>query len=186
MLSGIGPADHLRSRRHRAGGRSAGRQEPAGPSRRADHVRAHRGQRIPRATCGSTRWRSTCCAPICSAPGPATVVPGGLHAFIKTRPELAVPDIEFMFRGAPPERGAVVPGLEEAPTPTATASGRACCIPTAAARCCCARPIRATRCGSSRTSSRRRTTCRPCAQGFKIAREVAAQAPLEALPRRRD
>ena len=31
--------------------------------------------------------------------GPATVVPGGLHAFIKTRPEIAVPDIEFMFRG---------------------------------------------------------------------------------------
>jgi 4-pyridoxate dehydrogenase len=26
-------------------------------------------------------------------------VPGGLHAFVKTRPELAVPDIEFMFRG---------------------------------------------------------------------------------------
>jgi len=33
--------------------------------------------------------------------GVATVVPGGLHAFIKTGPELAVPDIEFMFRGAP-------------------------------------------------------------------------------------
>jgi choline dehydrogenase-like flavoprotein len=33
--------------------------------------------------------------------GPATVVPGGLHAFIKTREDLAVPDIEFMFRGAP-------------------------------------------------------------------------------------
>jgi 4-pyridoxate dehydrogenase len=33
--------------------------------------------------------------------GPGTVVPGGLHAFLKTRPELAVPDIEFMFRGAP-------------------------------------------------------------------------------------
>ena len=31
--------------------------------------------------------------------GPGTVVPGGLHAFIRTRPELAVPDIEFMFRG---------------------------------------------------------------------------------------
>jgi choline dehydrogenase-like flavoprotein len=30
------------------------------------------------------------------------VVPGGLHAFIKTRPELAVPDIEFMFRGTAP------------------------------------------------------------------------------------
>jgi 4-pyridoxate dehydrogenase len=34
--------------------------------------------------------------------GPATVVPGGLHAFIKTRPEIPAPDIEFMFRGAPP------------------------------------------------------------------------------------
>jgi choline dehydrogenase-like flavoprotein len=34
--------------------------------------------------------------------GPVTVVPGGLHAFVKTRPDLAVPDIEFMFRGAPP------------------------------------------------------------------------------------
>ena len=33
--------------------------------------------------------------------GPATIVPGGLHAFIKTRPELAVPDIEFMFRHTP-------------------------------------------------------------------------------------
>jgi 4-pyridoxate dehydrogenase len=33
--------------------------------------------------------------------GVATVVPGGLHAFVKTQPELAVPDIEFMFRGAP-------------------------------------------------------------------------------------
>jgi 4-pyridoxate dehydrogenase len=32
--------------------------------------------------------------------GPGTVVPGGLHAFIKTRPDIAVPDIEFMFRGA--------------------------------------------------------------------------------------
>ncbi len=35
--------------------------------------------------------------------GPGTRVPGGLHAFIKTRPELAVPDVEFMFRGAPAE-----------------------------------------------------------------------------------
>ena len=34
--------------------------------------------------------------------GPGTVVPGGLHAFIKTRPELAAPDIEFMFRGTAP------------------------------------------------------------------------------------
>lgn len=42
--------------------------------------------------------------------GPATVVPGGLHAFLKSRPELAVPDIEFMFRGAPPHAALWFPG----------------------------------------------------------------------------
>ncbi len=43
--------------------------------------------------------------------GPGTVVPGGLHAFVKTRPELAVPDIEFMFRGAPLKTHLWFPGL---------------------------------------------------------------------------
>jgi choline dehydrogenase-like flavoprotein len=43
--------------------------------------------------------------------GPGTVVPGGLHAFVKTRPDLAVPDIEFMFRGAPPHAGLWFPGV---------------------------------------------------------------------------
>src|SRR5262249_62307210 len=33
--------------------------------------------------------------------GPGTVVPGGLHAFVKTRPDRPVPEIEFMLRGAP-------------------------------------------------------------------------------------
>jgi choline dehydrogenase-like flavoprotein len=46
--------------------------------------------------------------------GPATVVPGGLHAFVKTRPELAVPDIEFMFRGAPTHAHLWFPGLKSA------------------------------------------------------------------------
>jgi choline dehydrogenase-like flavoprotein len=46
--------------------------------------------------------------------GPATVVPGGMHAFIKTRPEIAVPDIEFMFRGAPPEAHLWFPGVKRA------------------------------------------------------------------------
>jgi 4-pyridoxate dehydrogenase len=56
--------------------------------------------------------------------GVATIVPGGLHAFIKTRPELAVPDIEFMFRGAPTNahlwfpllKGAYVDGYGIRPT----------------------------------------------------------------------
>ena len=46
--------------------------------------------------------------------GPATVVPGGLHAFIKTRPELAVPDIEFMFRGLPTDAHLWFPGIKPA------------------------------------------------------------------------
>jgi choline dehydrogenase-like flavoprotein len=46
--------------------------------------------------------------------GPATVVPGGLHAFIKTRPELAVPDIEFMFRGVPAQMHLWLPLLRPA------------------------------------------------------------------------
>ena len=44
--------------------------------------------------------------------GPATVVPGGMHAFIKTRPDLAVPDIEFMFRGAPLNAHLWFPGVK--------------------------------------------------------------------------
>ena len=46
--------------------------------------------------------------------GPATVLPGGLHGFIKTRPELAVPDIQYFFRGAPPEADIWFPGIKPA------------------------------------------------------------------------
>jgi choline dehydrogenase-like flavoprotein len=45
--------------------------------------------------------------------GPGVVVPGGLHAFIKTRPELAVPDIEFMFRGLPAGAHLWFPGIRK-------------------------------------------------------------------------
>ena len=34
--------------------------------------------------------------------GPATTIPSGILAFIKTRPELATPDVEYMFPGSPP------------------------------------------------------------------------------------
>ena len=101
MLSGIGPAAHLAEMRHQAGGRSAGRQEPAGPPG-GDHLfSAPRRAARSATTCASTAWRSAMIRAYCFGTGPGTVVPGGLHAFVKTRPELAVPDIEFMFRGAP-------------------------------------------------------------------------------------
>jgi choline dehydrogenase-like flavoprotein len=102
MLSGIGPAAHLREvgieptidlpvgrnlQDHLAVFLSFARSAP-GPF--------HRQMRFDRMALGMVRaWALSS--------GPGTVVPGGLHAFIKTRPEVAVPDIEFMFRGAASE-----------------------------------------------------------------------------------
>jgi 4-pyridoxate dehydrogenase len=98
MLSGIGPAGHLREvgvtpvidlpvgrnlQDHLAVFLSFARREP-GPF--------HHQLRLDRVTVSMIRA-------YLFGTGPGTVVPGGLHAFIKTRPDLAVPDIEFMFRG---------------------------------------------------------------------------------------
>lgn len=45
--------------------------------------------------------------------GPATVLPSGLHGYIKTLPELAVPDIQFLFRGTSPKAGMWFPGISK-------------------------------------------------------------------------
>jgi 4-pyridoxate dehydrogenase len=99
MLSGIGPAAHLREvgvapvvdlpvgrnlQDHLAVFLSFARRE-AGPF--------HQQMRLDRMAISMVQA-------FLFGTGPGTVVPGGLHAFIKTRPDLAVPDIEFMFRGA--------------------------------------------------------------------------------------
>jgi 4-pyridoxate dehydrogenase len=98
MLSGIGPAAHLREF-----GIKVVADLPVGHNLQ-DHLGAymtynrkqpgtfHREMRFDRMTASMIRA-------YLFGSGPGTVVPGGLHAFIKTRPELAVPDIEFMFRG---------------------------------------------------------------------------------------
>jgi choline dehydrogenase-like flavoprotein len=46
--------------------------------------------------------------------GPATTIPSGVLAFIKTRPELAVPDVEYMFPGSPPYAHMWFPGFKAA------------------------------------------------------------------------
>src|SRR5439155_1409667 len=46
--------------------------------------------------------------------GPGTVLPSRLHAFLKTRRELAVPDIQFLFRGAPAGAHLWFPGITPA------------------------------------------------------------------------
>ena len=163
MLSGIGPADHLRDDRHQRRGRPAGRQEPAGSSRGDHHVRAaerkrvpprhalrpHGGQHDPRL---SLRHR-----PRHRGAGRAACLRQDAARARRARHRVHVP----RRAGATRICGFRCCGR---PMSTATASARPCCIPTAAARCCCARPIRATRRASSTTSSPRRTICRACAR----------------------
>jgi 4-pyridoxate dehydrogenase len=110
MLSGIGPAGHLREvgitpvmdlpvgrnlQDHLAVFLSFARREP-GPF--------HHQLRLDRMAVSMIRAYVL-------GTGPGTVVPGGLHAFIKKRAELAVPDIEFMFRGAALNARVWFPGL---------------------------------------------------------------------------
>jgi 4-pyridoxate dehydrogenase len=46
--------------------------------------------------------------------GPGTVLPSRLHAFLKTRRDLSVPDIQFLFRGAPARAHPWFPGIRPA------------------------------------------------------------------------
>ena len=100
MLSGIGPAAHLREH-----GIKTVLDLPVGKNLQ-DHpavlIMYTRPQGGPfRDAMRADRMSLGMLAAYVLGRGPATVVPGGLHAFIKTRPEIAVPDIEFMFRGVP-------------------------------------------------------------------------------------
>ncbi|HWM45369.1 MAG TPA: GMC family oxidoreductase N-terminal domain-containing protein [Xanthobacteraceae bacterium] len=113
MLSGIGPADHLREigitplvdlpvgrnlQDHWAAAVMYARKEP-GPFQammRFDRMAVN----MLRAYLFGT--------------GPATSIPSGVLAFIKTRPELAVPDVEYMFPGSPPGVHMWFPGIKPA------------------------------------------------------------------------
>jgi choline dehydrogenase-like flavoprotein len=113
MLSGIGPADHLRET-----GVGTVVDLPVGKNLQ-DHIAAlllwtrpmagsfRREMRFDRMALSMVRA-------FLFGTGPGTVVPGGLHAFVKTQPDLAVPDIEFMFRGAPPHAALWFPILRAA------------------------------------------------------------------------
>jgi 4-pyridoxate dehydrogenase len=113
MLSGIGPAAHLRQL-----GISPLVDLPVGQNLR-DHLVVVltwqrqgtgpflREMRLDRMAISMARA-------YLSGTGPATDLPLGLYAFLKTRPDLEVPDIEFMFRAAPPDAHAWFPGWKSA------------------------------------------------------------------------
>ena len=99
MLSGIGPTDHLR-----AHGITTIADLPVGRNLQ-DHLGAYMGysRKSPGWFHREMRFDRTAVNMVRAylfGTGPGTVIPSGLHAFVKTRPEIAVPDVEFMFRGA--------------------------------------------------------------------------------------
>lgn len=176
MLSGIGPADHLRSV-----GIEPRIDLPVGKNlqdhlavlimfARNDSSEFRDNMRLDRMTLNMLRA-------YLFGTGPATVVPGGLHAFIKTRPEIAVPDIEYMFRGAPPEAALWFPGWKKAypegygirPCLLHPDSRGEILLRSSNPR----EPIKIVTNFFSAPNDL--PTLR---QGFKIAREVAAQSPL--------
>ena len=167
MLSGIGPAAHLREF-----GIAVVVALPVGRNLQ-DHLGAymtyrrkqpgsfHRDMRFDRMAASMIRA-------YLFGNGPGTVVPGGLHAFIKTRPELAVPDIEFMFRGTaasphlwfPMVRPAYVDGFGIRPKLLHPDSRGELLLGSAD-------PLAPPR-ASSIASSPRRTICRPCAKDLNV------------------
>ena len=113
MLSGIGPAAHLRDMSIKplvdlpVGKNLQDHLASIIFFERRDTGTFHREMRIDRMAVSMIRAYFF-------GTGPGTVVPGGLHAFVKTNPELAVPDIEFMFRGAPADTHLWFPGIRPA------------------------------------------------------------------------
>ena len=114
MLSGIGPAAHLAEH-----GIAAVLDLPVGRNLQ-DHLAPLLQWSRPtnpspfRETLRADRIALAFVQAYAFGTGRATVVPGGLHAFIKTREGLDAPDIEFMFRGAPPSADLWFPGLKPA------------------------------------------------------------------------
>jgi len=110
MLSGIGPADHLREFAIEPVA-----DLPVGNNLQ-DHLKVelawkrngrsdfHGSMRFDRAARNFTQA-------YLFGSGEGTVLPFGLHAFIKTQPELDAPDFEILLRGAPREARPYFPGI---------------------------------------------------------------------------
>lgn len=110
MLSGIGPAEHLREM-----GIAPIADLPVGRNlqdhllvpmqwSRRDRGRFHSAMRSDRMALSMVRA-------FVLGSGAATVIPGGVHAFLQSNAQEHVPDIEFLFRGAPYEARMWFPGI---------------------------------------------------------------------------
>ena len=113
MLSGIGPAGHLREM-----GIEVVADLPVGGNLQ-DHLATYMMYTRPHAgpfrdTMRFDRMAIGMAQAFLFGRGAGTVLPGGLHAFLKTQGGLDVPDIEFMFRGAPMGAHLWFPGIKAA------------------------------------------------------------------------
>ena len=114
MLSGIGDADHLREV-----GIEPKVPLPGVGQNLQDHLsvdlhHARRGRGPFHAEMRLDRLTIDMVRAYVSGTGPGTVLPSRLHAFLKTRRELPVPDIQFLFRGAPTRAHPWFPGIRPA------------------------------------------------------------------------
>ena len=113
MLSGIGPAEHLRDLGIRPlvdlpVGRNLQDHLMVGLQwLRKDTSPFYREMRLDRVAINVARA-------LLFGTGPATSLPLGLMAFLKTSPDMDVPDIEFIFRTAPLNAGPWFPGVKSA------------------------------------------------------------------------
>jgi 4-pyridoxate dehydrogenase len=114
MLSGIGDPDHLRELGiavsvPRAG---VGRNLQDHYSTGLAHERREAGPFV--AATRFDRLAVSCLRAMVAGTGPATEVPSGFMAFVKTDPALPVPDVQFLFRCGPPDAGPWFPGIKPA------------------------------------------------------------------------
>jgi 4-pyridoxate dehydrogenase len=113
MLSGIGPADHLKSVGiapvHDLPGVGGNLQDHIGVVVGAERlepgpfVRELRADRMPVSVVRAYLFGT----------GPATVLPSGLHGYIRTRSDIDVPDIQFIYRGVSAAPHLWFPGIRK-------------------------------------------------------------------------
>ena len=114
MLSGIGPADHLRDM-----GIEVALDLPGVGQNLQDHLavqlmNARNGNGHFHGELRLDRLAVNLPRAYFFGTGPATWLPNGMHGFVKTRPELAVPDIQFLTRGAGLDARPWLPGIRPA------------------------------------------------------------------------
>ena len=125
MLSGIGDPDRLADARHRVAAAlpGVGKNLQDHLSVLADFARARARARLSR-PCGSTGSSLALVRAYCFGTGPAAETPSGWTGFVKSRPDVELPDIQFLFRAVATGAGALSAAVQARPMPTGSRCAR--------------------------------------------------------------